>query len=92
MGNGGKVVGAGVVLFATWLIATVSKPAEAAEATASLSGRVTDTGGQPLVGVIVTMAGLTTLTDSSGYYGFTNLVPGIYLIEFSEPGYQTVNE
>ena len=61
---------------------------QASNATATLSGRVSDANGY-LQGVSVTLLGVTAITDSSGYYYFSNITPGTYPITFSKPGYVT---
>lgn len=58
---------------------------------ANLYGVVTDAQtGYPIEGVKVTIAGLTTYTNASGNYLFTELTPGSYSIEFSKDGYETL--
>ena len=58
---------------------------------ANLYGVVTDAQtGYPLSGVKVTIDGLTTYTDASGNYGFTELSPGNYTITFEIDGYETL--
>ncbi len=58
---------------------------------ASLYGAVTDASTSlPIVGVKVTIAGVSTYTDSSGQYGFTNLTPGGYTVTFEKAGYNTL--
>ena len=56
---------------------------------ATLEGIVSDSVG-PLQGVLVTIGGITDVTDSTGYYGFNGLTPGNYAITFSKSGYTTV--
>ncbi len=57
---------------------------------ANLYGVVTDAEtGLPLSGVKVTLDGLTTYTDASGNYGFTELAPGSYTVIFEKDGYET---
>lgn len=57
---------------------------------ANLYGIVTDSAtGKPLQGVRVSLGALTTLTDSSGYYQFTDLEIEQYGISFQKEGYET---
>ncbi len=57
---------------------------------ANLYGVVTDAEtGYPLEGVRVSINGLTTYTNGSGYYGFEELTPGSYTITFEKEGYET---
>ncbi|MBA7558670.1 hypothetical protein ES708_00277 [subsurface metagenome] len=57
---------------------------------ANLYGKVTDAEtGYPLEGVRVSINGLTTYTNGSGYYGFEGLTPGSYTITFEKEGYET---
>jgi hypothetical protein len=60
--------------------------------TATLSGIVTDGDGTPLAGVTVTVAGMTTTTDAMGYYELDAITPGTYEVDFTDPGYQTVED
>ena len=58
---------------------------------ADLSGVVTDAGtGIPLSGVLVTINGLTTMTNVFGEYMFVGLTPGSYTITFEKEGYETL--
>jgi len=58
--------------------------------TGKLSGRVTDRGGQPLVGANVVIIGtkLGGATDPDGYYSILNIPPGSYDIQFRSVGYR----
>jgi len=59
---------------------------------ASLFGQVVDAEtGDPIVGALVEMLGLTsTNTGVDGTYSITNIPPGSYTIRFSHPDYETV--
>jgi protocatechuate 3,4-dioxygenase beta subunit len=91
MKAGEKVaVGAlGLTALTIILVAASAKPARA-EGLASLLGKVTDQDGQPLAGVTVSLDGVFTQTDPTGYYDLTGLVPGTYVVDFNDPGYQPV--
>lgn len=52
-----------------------------------LSGLVTDSSLTPLAGVIVTMREIIDSTGSDGRYFISDLVPGLYAVQFSLPGY-----
>lgn len=66
--------------------------ARIAAQTNSVSGKVTDAGNHPLVGVniIVTGTGLGTFTDGTGNYRIGNLSNGDYDLKFSAVGYENV--
>src|SRR5258707_5062226 len=63
--------------------------------TAQLSGRVTDESGAVLPGVTTTATQTATgfmrntVTDASGAYILSNLVPGPYRLEVALPGFRT---
>jgi outer membrane receptor for ferrienterochelin and colicins len=60
--------------------------------TYSISGNVKDEDGKPLIGVnvILTGTGRGAATDVNGKYKINNLNPGIYTLEFSMIGYNSV--
>lgn len=56
--------------------------------TYSISGRVTDNGNNPISSVTISVSPtLTTTTNASGYYTFTNFITGTYTITPSMIGY-----
>jgi Tol biopolymer transport system component len=58
--------------------------------TAVISGRVSDRGGVPVTGALLTLTGAftrTAQTDGNGSYAFTGLSFGNYRIEIAKPGY-----
>lgn len=64
---------------------------------ANLNGVVTDANtGLPIQGVLITMVfpvevnGLSTTTDTNGFYSFTGLAPGTYTIVFEKDGYELI--
>jgi len=59
--------------------------------TGSLVGTVKGSNAKGLAGATVTVSpgGLSTATDSSGYYAFASLLPGTYTVTVSAPGYLT---
>ncbi|HHT9137595.1 MAG TPA: MSCRAMM family protein [Candidatus Wunengus sp. YC60] len=63
------------------------------EGFSDVSGYVSDSNGNVLQGVIVTIAGNTfsnrTETNADGYYEFTNLAAGYYTLTYEKEGYQT---
>jgi len=62
-----------------------------APAVANLYGVVKDAAtGQPIQGVMVTIAGLVAYTNASGQYAFEGLTPGNYTITFTKDGYETL--
>jgi hypothetical protein len=66
------------------------------EAAATLSGRVTDSSGRGLSGVVVTaqsavlLKALTARTTATGDYSFATLPAGPYVIGFAQSGFVTV--
>jgi predicted glutamine amidotransferase len=52
-----------------------------------LSGLVTDSSSTPLAGAIVTMREIIDSTGSDGRYFISDIVPGLYAVQFSLPGY-----
>jgi len=58
----------------------------------SISGRVTDSGNKPLIGVniIIIGTGTGTSSDVNGFYEIGNLSAGSYNIKFSAVGYRDV--
>jgi len=57
---------------------------------ANLYGIVTDAEtGKKIKDVLVTLNGYSTLTNPAGYYQFTDIEPGSYMVEFSKEGYLT---
>jgi outer membrane receptor protein involved in Fe transport len=63
----------------------------AAQSTATLQGRVTDTAGAPLAGASVILRGpgsYTATTDSNGSFSIDSVTPGIYAVTITRPGYQ----
>ena len=53
----------------------------------TVSGRVTDNNAS-IAGVIVSLGGQSTSTDSGGYFTLTNLPAGGYVLTASKPGYE----
>jgi iron complex outermembrane receptor protein len=56
----------------------------------SILGRVTDTELNPIIGVnvIISSTSLGDATDENGNYEISNLLPGVYTLEFSAIGYE----
>ena len=78
------------------LLAALAAPAWAAGAAETqLSGGVTDAGGAPLSGVMITAhdgarrAGTTVFTDAGGSFGFPALGPGRYRVTARRIGFET---
>lgn len=54
----------------------------------SLTGQVLDDGGVPVAGVLLMdQLGNAAMTGSDGIYTFTDLAPGMHVLEASKPGY-----
>ena len=85
---GGGIVAAALALwFATRAKAAPPPPPPGL---ANLYGKVTDADtGKAISSVLVSLNGWTTLTDSSGYYAFTEIEPGGYVLQFSKENYET---
>ena len=66
-----------------------------AQGNAALSGAVTDSTGAVIPGAVVTVTNDTTgmaptrVTNESGNYEFTNLLPGLYTLTAEVPGFET---
>lgn len=61
----------------------------------SIVGRVVDAAGHGVAGVEVTAAAaetLTTVTEGSGDFGFTDIAEGVWAVTASKHGYQAVND
>lgn len=60
---------------------------------ATISGKISDENGDPIVGVTIKVPGTTlgTSSNETGFYSFS-LAPGIYNIEYSYLGYLTISK
>lgn len=72
-------------------LAFVALAATASAQTGKLSGRVTDSNGQPLIGASVLVVGTTygAATDIDGVYNVLRIPPGVISVRVSSIGYQT---
>jgi hypothetical protein len=87
-------------LFAAWLVvaagALVCTQMFAQETTAGIQGTVKDVSGAVVGGAHVVVRGTALAGDksldseSTGYYRFANLPPGVYTVEVSAKGFKTV--
>ncbi len=74
----------------------VAQAAFAQSNTGQISGRVTDTSGAVLPGVIITLTGgslleaQTTVTAETGTFQFVGLLPGTYTMRYELSGFRTV--
>ena len=81
--------------FLTALLATALAAFPALGENVTLSGRVTDAGGMPLVGANLVLTGgsleepMGTAARADGEYNFAGLEPGSYQLEVSHVGYRT---
>jgi hypothetical protein len=66
--------------------ATTAELAATADQTSAVSGLVSGEQGQPLVGVVVTVGGSTTVTDAGGHFLVSNLPAGSYVVSVRYPG------
>src|SRR5689334_12030138 len=77
-------------------IAMFAAPALAQSPTGEIFGKVTDSSGAVLPGVVVTLTGpsllqpLTATTSSDGAFQFPRLDVGTYTVKFELPGFKTV--
>ena len=83
--------GLGMVALGIWaLTRKEEKPPEPEPGLANLFGVVKDAStGNQLPDVLVTLNGYSILTNTNGYYQFTDLEPGGYMVQFSKNGYET---
>ncbi len=84
----------GRILFVLTAIFAFAVPAIAQEQTVSLSGVVSDQGGDALPGVVITATNdrgltFTTSTDNRGWYRFASVPPGTYTITAELAGMDT---
>jgi len=77
-------VGAIIILI---LMARRAEAAPPEPGLASVDGLITDHLGNPINQALVKLDGLTTLTDSSGHFSFSNIEPGLYIIIVSKGEY-----
>jgi hypothetical protein len=83
-----------VVVVAGFLAAVLSVPVDAQVTSASIEGTVKDGSGGVLPGVVVTVKDTetnsmrTSVTDATGTYHVTNLVPGTYEVVGELPGFK----
>jgi len=67
-----------------------AKPPPPPPGLANLYGVVTDADtGKKIKDVTVTLNGYSAITNTDGYYQFTNLEPDSYIAQFSKEGYLT---
>jgi outer membrane receptor protein involved in Fe transport len=84
-----------VVCVALTLVVLASHPVRAQVAGANLSGTVTDASGAAVPNASISIKNTATgiardiTTDSDGFYSAPNLLPGIYDITVSAPGFST---
>jgi len=84
-----------VALALGFVVATQSPSAYCQETTGGLQGTVKDPAGAVVAKATVTVTGTTMIgskvlvTDSSGYYRFANLPPGVYTIVVKAEGFET---
>lgn len=76
-----------ISLFTILLIAPLGVLAQAGK----ITGKVTDTAGEPLIGATVGIQGTTqgTIVDIDGEYLMLNVAPGVYVLEARYIGYAT---
>ncbi|HEX9510817.1 MAG TPA: TonB-dependent receptor [Puia sp.] len=82
-----------LIFFATAVSATTA-PVPLSPGTGSLSGKITEQGGTPLIGATVYIPDLKlgVITDTGGYYKFNTLPSGRYLIEVHSIGFKTLTK
>src|SRR5437899_9393795 len=90
--------GAAKYLFGIWLSVVISCPAVWGQATAQISGTVTDQSGARLPGAEVTATqtdtGITrsVVSNETGTYVLPSLPIGPYKLEVSLPGFRTLSQ
>lgn len=62
--------------------------------TFTLSGKISDENNQPLAGVLIAISGTSrgAVTGDSGTYRLEDIQPGLYLLEISFLGYETIRQ
>ncbi|MBA7475783.1 hypothetical protein ES704_02713 [subsurface metagenome] len=86
--SAGAAVGIGALLY---FLTRGKAPPPPPPGAATLYGIVTDIEtGELIPGVLVTLNGGSTYTDSEGAYTFADIAPGEYVLQFSKEGYETV--
>jgi outer membrane receptor protein involved in Fe transport len=81
--------------FAAPLPAAAQVPATAPQATTSISGTILDAQRHPLAGVVVELSGPAsgkTTTNGGGVYSFANIIPGVYRLTFTKPGFTPASQ
>ena len=79
----------GGIIFAVTRKAKAAPPPAPEPGMANLYGQVTDSvTKEPVPGVLVTLDGMGTYTDSGGNYAFMNIQPGSYTATFIKEGYE----
>ncbi len=84
------------LLAATGVLVSSAVPAMAQAPTGDIVGRVVDTSGAVLPGVVVTVSGGSLLrpqaatTGDTGTYLFPGLQPGVYTVKFELTGFKTI--
>jgi len=85
--NGGSMRYRKMILVAAVVSALVGGPALWAQTSATLQGKITDTGGAPLPGAVVSVTGergsKTATADKTGSYQIPDLAPGNYTLSVS---------
>jgi iron complex outermembrane recepter protein len=76
------------------LISSITAFADNDELTSTISGKVITADGKPAADVTVTIKGTNkaTLTDREGNFSFKNITNGMYVIEISFTGYETISQ
>ena len=95
--GGRSSIVSGLVVTAALLLLPTLAAAQAAQATATIFGQVTDESGATLPGVTVTLRSpalqvpsMSAVTDDRGEYRLTPLPIGIYSVEYELSGFQTL--
>ncbi|MDW5563502.1 MAG: carboxypeptidase regulatory-like domain-containing protein [Methanomassiliicoccus sp.] len=58
-----------------------------------ITGKLTCANGDPIVGATVTLSnGMTTTTDSNGYFSFANVTSGSYTLTVTKDGYEKMTQ
>ena len=95
--GGRSSIVSGLVVTAALVVLPTLAAAQAAQATATIFGQVTDESGATLPGVTVTLRSpalqvpsMSAVTDDRGEYRLTPLPIGIYSVEYELSGFQTL--
>jgi len=90
IGAAGAIVLAALAYF--WLKGKGTTPPPPPPGSAKVFGYIAGPVGENISGVTVKLGSRTTTTNAAGYYEFTGVTPGSYLLTISIGGYDTISQ